>query len=170
MINNKKGQTGHTIVKSIVWFIFLIIVLFSIVIFVRTNITNTIDIKNVEAEIFYYGSLNALSFKEDLIERSYSGIIDLSTFNKDHLEKKIYYGEENYHMTAKFTLLDKSDKQVQEFIYNQDGFDKYEPLTKSTIWGPGSATKVLKELPVMIKEVDKSYPGLLKTIIIYPNK
>jgi hypothetical protein len=170
MMNNKKAQTGHTIVKSLVWFIFLIIVLFSIVLLVRTNITNTIDIKNVEAEVFYYGSLSALSFKEDLIDRSYNGIIDLNKFNNHNLESKIYYGEENYHMTAKFTLFDKSDNIIKEFIYNQDGFDKYEPLTKSTIFGPGSATKVLKEIPIMIKDNDKYYSGLLKSIIIYPNK
>ena len=37
------------------------------------------------------------------------------------------------------------------------GHSNYEPLTKSTIFGPGSATKVLKEIPIMIKDNDKYY-------------
>ena len=121
---NKKGQTGHTMVKSIVWFIFLIIVLFSIVYLVRSNITNTIDVKNVEAEVFYHGALNALSFNEDIIDRTYVGVIDLGNFDQEYLEKKLNYGPHNTYMTANFTLFDKEAKMIKTFVYNKDAFKK----------------------------------------------
>jgi hypothetical protein len=167
---NKKGQTGHTMVKSIVWFIFLIIVLFSIVYMVRSNITQTIDIRNVEAEVFYHGSLSALSLNDDIIDRTYMGVIDLNNFNQDYLEKKLNYGPHNTYMTANFTLFDKDVKMIKTFIYNKDAFNKYEPLTRSYIPGTGSATKVEKEVKVMINDNGKVYSGLLNITIIYPNK
>jgi len=168
-----KAQTGYTIVKSFTWFLFLIIVLFSIIFLVKNHITLKADIKDIEADIFYQEVMftkNGITYQDDLTRRSYPGIIDFNKFNKEVVTKTIYYGPENYFLAANFTLNHTDGKFIKSFLYNEEWYNRWKPLTKRFLPGSGSATLVKKQNYVLVKQQENIFPAILSLEIIYPNK
>lgn len=171
ILKNKKSQTSHTIIKSIYWFVFLIIVLISIVFLVKGYINTKIDIKEIEAELFYQELLftnNGIIYKDEITGRSYPGIIDIQRFNKDILDNSISYGKENHILAANITL--NYNKDTKYFIYNEEWHKRWLPRAKSRLPGSGGANIILKQSYVLVKENEKLIPGILQAKILYPNK
>jgi len=169
---NKKAQTGHTIIKSITWFIFLIIVLLAITLLVKSHIQTTIDIKDIESELFYQELMftrDGISYQDKLTTRTYPGIIDLSKFNKNTLIETVSYGKNNYFIAANFSLMKQDRTLIESFLYNEDWFKKWKPLAKTGLLGPGGATILKKQNYVLVKDTT-TYPAILNVEIIYPNK
>ena len=170
---NKKAQISHTVLKSILWFFFLIVVLLSIVFLVRGYITVVIDTKDIEADLFYSEVLftkEGISYYDEVIDRAYPGIIDINKFNNEAFSRSISYGSDNYFISANFSLINQEGKEISSFIYNEEGYKKWKPLTKRYMPGPGSATKIQKQSYVLVKQGAGIIPAILYVEIIYPNK
>ncbi len=170
---NKKAQTSHTMFKSISWFIFLIIILLSVVFLVKNYVKMTIDIKDLEAELFYQESIftnNGITYQDEITGRTYFGIIDIDKFNNRTFTKSISYGPTNYFMSANYTLKNKDNTLLKSFVYNKEWYEKWKPRAK-TFWpGPGSATILKKQSSVLVKDKQNTIPAILYVEIIYPNK
>lgn len=170
---NKKAQISHTVLKSILWFFFLIVVLLSIVFLVRGYITVVIDTKDIEADLFYSEVLftrEGISYYDTIIDRVYSGIIDINKFNNEVFSRSISYGSENYFISANFSLIDQDGIEIGSFVYNEEWYKKWKPLTKRYLPGPGSATKIQKRSYVLVKQGTDIVPATLYAEIIYSNK
>ncbi len=170
---NKKAQISHTVLKSILWFFFLIVVLLSIVFLVRGYITVVIDTKDIEADLFYNEVLftkGGISYYDTIIDRVYPGIIDINKFNDDVFSKSISYGSTNYFISANLSLISPDGKEIGSFIYNEEWYKKWKPLTKRYLPGPGSATKIQKQSYVLVRQKEGIIPAILYAEIIYPNK
>ena len=170
---NKKAQTSHTVIKSITWFFFLIIILLSITFLVKSYIRTVIDTKDIEADLFYQEMLftnNGITYQDEITSRNYPGIIDIDNFNLDTLNKSINYGPENYFIAADFNLRYLDGTLIKSFVYNEKWYDRWKPLTKKYLPGSGSADIVFKQIYVLVKQEEVIFPAILQVEIVYPNK
>ena len=130
--NNKKAQTGHTVVKTITWVIFLIIVMLMVVYLVRNYVKVKFDTKEIEAELVLNELIltnNGIIYKDNTISRYYPGIIDLNDFNQDTIDQIISYGPKNSFLAANISLTYLNNTIIKSIIYNEEWY------TKAQRWG-----------------------------------
>jgi L-ribulose-5-phosphate 3-epimerase UlaE len=111
---------------------------------------------------------NALSYT-DSTGRSYPGVIDSAQFTSNHLDQAIRYSYEKQVM-AKFEVFDeKYNKVLATAYYNQEWYDRLEPVAFSLIPGIGGAKYYEKSLPVIYQSGGQQIPVTLKVTVIMPN-
>ncbi len=172
-MKNKKAQTSNTIIMSISWFFFLIVVLLSVTFLVKGYLKTTIDIKDIEAELFYQEILftnNGITYQDEITGRNYPGIIDLNRFNNEDFTKSLSYGKNNYFMSANLSLSSKDGTKIKSFVYNKEWYKKWKPLAKTFLPGTGGAKIIQKKSYVLVKKEELTFPAILYVEIVYPNK
>lgn len=178
-MHNKRGQISEEVFLSIPRFIFLIAILFTVVLLVKIFIITTVDISNVESNIFINRLLyskNGLSYYEESLKRMYPGVIDLNKFrelannNPNSLDNiAINYGSNNPMIAARITLtspLNQNQNSLTVF-YNKERFDRWEPRTLSTVKGGAGSVRSFKEQRyVIVKDGEESTSGILEFYVI----
>lgn len=175
---NKRAIISFEMLMWIPRILFLVIVMFSVVILIRSFVVEKVDVTELEANIFanrLLYSQNSISFVDEDTERVYPGIIDLTKFNSKEMEslllKSIFYGDNNRKVGAKITLKNPEDNKDTSLFYNRAFYDEKRTLIDS--WGnakgPGASTSFIKKLDVLILEKSKLHNGILTLDIIIPN-
>jgi hypothetical protein len=170
---NKKATTFNTLMWIFKIF-FLVIVLFTVVLLVRSFIVTELDVFNAEADIFMQRvimSRNGISYYDSDIDRLYPGIIDMTKFGKlnEILNSSISYGDENSKIAANFILVDEKNTTVAAAVFNPYFYERWKQMLNAQwIKGPGGVKSTTKQISVLIKgnELKK---GILITEIIIPN-
>ena len=175
-MTNKKAEISGEIVLTLFRIAFLTIVLFSVVLLVKTFYVESISVKPVEATVLFervlYGK-EGVVWKDPDTQRVHPGIIDRAAFeeasktNPNFLDKLFAsYGENSPILAARLKLVYGEGKSLREY-YHKEQYDRWEPRTLSTVTGgPASTSSFEKEAYVLVKEGDKLIPGTLFATII----
>jgi len=174
---NKKGDISFNTILWVPKIIFAIIVLFTIVLLIRSFIVTELDIFNAEADIFVQRILmsrNGISYIDPDLDRTYPGIIDENAFRSVDIDTilntSIYYGDTNKKIAANITLIRENGEFVRSIIYNPDYFYRWKELLRAHwVRGPGGVRGKTKDIQVLIKEQDRLKNGMLKVEVIIPN-
>ncbi|OGX07223.1 MAG: hypothetical protein A2Z88_01195 [Omnitrophica WOR_2 bacterium GWA2_47_8] len=178
-MKGKKAQLSGQVIQMIPRVFFLVVVLLSIVLVVKSFIVTAIDIRKLEADIFterLLYSKSGIVFYDESLDRSYPGVVDkqkfqsLSKINPNLLDSVFAVkGSENQVLAAKLTLIEKEDpsKGTSVAYYNKDHYDRWEPRTLSTVTG-GSAQVgyFMREIPVIIQDGNTINKGKLRLDIL----
>ena len=168
---NKKAMNSYDIVYWSVRILFVLIMLFFFY-FLASVYENTIlDTTHQEAQIFVRYMLynpNALSYVDD-IGRSYPGIVVVSNFNSERLEKAMSFGTENNIIAAIITLYNASNNVViASTYYNKDKYDSWLPLSSPTFTGAGKVNKTEEKRYVIYDNNNQRNPGFIQFEILVP--
>jgi len=171
----KKG----VVFNVLMWFFkifFLVIVLFTLILLIRSFIVTELNVFNAESDIFIQRimlSRDSISYYDVDIDRVYPGIIDLDKFTSATIDKvlndSVYYGTENKKIAASFTLKDESDNVIKSITYNPDYFSRWKEMYEAQ-WmnGPGGVGAKAKRFEVLIKGTELKR-GFLEIVVILPN-
>lgn len=176
-MNDKKGITTFEMLIWIPRIIFIVVIMFAIMVLIRSYVTTTIDTSEVEANIFINRliySRNGISYFDLEINRVYPGVVDLSKFNSQQkeqfLEKTIYYGIKNMEIGAKLVLKDIDKNSEFSAFYNEDFFKEQKKLVDAGFTqGPGGVKGFVKKYNVLIREGSALSKGTLTIDVIIPN-
>jgi len=177
--NKRADQTFNVITFMFFRIGFLIVVLFFMVFLVKGYITTSLDVSNLEAQIFMHSILNnknGIIFNNENTGRSFPEIIDLSKFNNENiasaLENTIDYGKDKRHIAAKLELKDIENKKLEnteQIIYNEEWYNRLHTLAVTKIRGPGGAKEIIRQFFVLIKDEDDIKKGILEISVVIPN-
>ena len=173
----KKAVTTFEILMWIPRILFLVVVMFVVMVLIRSYVTTTIDISELEANTFAYRILyspNSISYFDSNIKRVYPGVIESDKFllqsKEKFLEKSVYYGTNNKEIAAKFLLKDLTENSEIAAFYNEDFFNEQKKLADSGFTnGPGGARGYNKKFDVLIFKNDAFNRGVLTMEIVVPN-
>jgi len=176
-MKNKKGNVTFEFLMWIPRLVFIVIVMFAIMVLIRSYVTVTIDISELQANLFVNRVLyspTAISYFDKDIERLYPGIIDFDKFklqtNEKFLEKSVYYGEKNTEIGAKLVLKDLSENAELTTFYNEGFFKEQKKLVDSGLTeGPGGARGYNKKYNVRIFKNNDLHEGILTVEVVIPN-
>ena len=174
-MTNKKANTTFEVVFWIPRIIFLVVLMFAIMILIRSFVTTIVESSELEANLFANRVLyspNGISYADSDTHRIYPGIIDSaqlkSKIDGKLLDKSINYGKKNLEIGAKFSLSYAGDKV--DFFYNEDFFKEQFKIADSGFTkGPGGAKAYTKKYNVRVLKDNGIYNGLITMNIVIPN-
>jgi len=176
-MKNKKGTTTFEILMWIPRLMFLVVIMFAVMVLIRSYVTTTIDVSELQANVFINRILyspTSISYFDAEIGRLYPGIIDFGKFqlhiNDKFLEKTIYYGEKNEEIGAKFALMDLNEGIELTAFYNEDFFKEQKKFVDLG-WtdGPGGVKGYNKKYDVLILKNNALHRGNLTIEVVIPN-
>jgi hypothetical protein len=159
-MDGRKGIISFNFITYIPRLVFLVVVLIACIILIRMFLMNKVDVKDVQAEVLITGLMygkGGISYYDELTGRNYPEIIDISSVGDLELENAYNYPG-NRLMTAKMTVLDRKGNELKVFYYNQEWYDKWQPLVK--LKGIGGVTHYERKMPVIYKESPEAQPKL----------
>ena len=174
---NKRGNIAFNVLMWFFKIFFVIIVLFAVVLLIRSFIITELDIFNAEADIFVQKILmsrNGISYTDPDLDRVYPGIIDKVTFESFEIESllntSIYYGKDNKKIAANITLKNDAGNTIRSIVYNKNQYHYWKVLLEASwISGPGGVRSKTKQFNVLIKDQDSIQNGFLIIEVIIPN-
>lgn len=177
-MGKRAGITFSTLIFAFYRMMILFMVALALVLFVRQFVKASIDISDVESELFAQGlmkSPDGLSYVDPVTGRVYPGVIDYDTFTDiPKLEEKlnnVFYYEKNMFIAADVELLSQDGKQFKSAApayYNKDMYQVWYPLAKTGFIGAGGAELYKKIYPVLIREQSGYTEGLVRITIVMP--
>lgn len=175
-MKNKKGTMSFEILMWVPRLAFLVVIMFVIMVLIRSYVTTTIDISELQANIFINRILyspTGISYFDEDIERTYPGVIESDKFKSQitekFLEKSIYYGGANKEVGAKFVLKDLSENKETIIFYNENFFKEQKKLVDVGFTkGPGGARGYNKKYDVLIFKNMALYKGILTINVVIP--
>ena len=178
-MKNKRAITTFEILMWVPRILFLVVVMFTVMILIRSYVATTIDTSELEANIFISRILyspNSISYFDSDIGRTYQGVIDINKFKSQtadkFLERSVYYGDNNKEIGAKFLLRDLSSNENNEvtIYYNEDFFREQEKIAGSGFTeGPGGAKLYVKNYNIIVQKGSVLTNGVLTMSIVIPN-
>ena len=175
---NKKG-TSSISEHVLLWipkFVYLVIVVLSVVFLVRMLVANNIDSTEAEARIFanrIFYSPNSISYFDPELSRAYPGIIDFAKFNSMQNSdvtfldtSSLSYGKDNRLIAAKLSLKNMETREENDVYYNKENYLYWEPRTIQGVSGSGSVNAIDEQRYVLIKSGEKLSGGKLRINII----
>ena len=176
-MKNKKAITTFEMLMWIPRIFFLVVLMFAVITLIRSFITTTVDVSELQANIFAKRILyspNAISYFDSDLRRTYPGIIDFNKFKSQSidkfLEKSVYYGIKNREIGANLLLKDLSENSDISVFYNEDFFKEQKKLADSGFTeGPGGAKLYIKKYDVLILKNNIINKGILTMEIVMPN-
>ena len=158
--------------------IFLVIVVMTVVILVRSFVVNHINVNAAESSIIIERMINSercFAYSDSKMDRAYPGIIDLAKFKEEQLEACLFfeYGErDRAFVAAQAKLRYENNKMEEKTIYLQhQWFKMYEPI--SGFEGPSGTSSTYQKRFVLVAGVEKHekpVPGLLEIKVLKPNE
>ncbi len=176
-MGNKKCITTFEFMLWVLRIIFLVAVMFSIMILIRSYITTTIDISELQGNLLAYRMIyspNSISNYDSEINRTYPGIIDVRRFESQNaekfLEKSAYYGKDSKEAGARLLLKGISNNEERTIYYNEDFFKEQKKLVDSGFTeGPGGAKGYTKKYNVVMLSKGSLSRGMLTVDVVIPN-
>jgi hypothetical protein len=177
LFSSKKGSFYQMIVyffeHAFFRVLFLIVALVTTVLVIHSYIVANLDTSNVEERILYYDlfySPQGFSYTDEFTGRTYAGVVDLSRFNTETLDKAAGFPK-NSRIGAHFVIKDESGVQQAEAYLNKAYFKSKYPLAKAKTIGTQSAVLYTKITPVTTishpaKSYERSYGILVAEIIV----
>jgi len=169
---NKEGDVGaEEWLEQIPYIILTLVVMAGIFVLVNYYINLNVNVKPVENDvlmnrIFY--APNSIMHVDNVTGVVYPGIIELSNFTNEVLDKSIIYFYER-HAAAKLSLYNQEKKLIKTAYLNGLWFDRLEPLARNYITGAASAWIYYKSLPIVYMENDVKQAGFLEIEVLIPN-
>ncbi|HLC61469.1 MAG TPA: hypothetical protein VJI52_00445 [Candidatus Nanoarchaeia archaeon] len=175
-MKNKKSTTTFEVIMWIPRILFLVVLMFAIMLLIRSFVNTTIDSSELQANVFanrVLYSTNAISYVDPDTQRVYPGIVDLdklkSAISDKSLEKSISYGKKNLEIGAKFSVNDMKENKI-DFFYNEDFFREQEKIAGSGFTeGPGGAKLYVKNYNIIVQKGSVLTNGVLTMSIVIPN-
>ncbi len=174
----KKAEISSELVLAIPRFIFLIIVLFSVVLLIKAFVKEKIEVKELESSIFFQRVLfgkGGIVWYDEASQRMHPGTIDLERFREagnpqtqTNFLDNIFatYGEGNPILAAHL-VLEMEGKPPLEAYYNKQNYFRWEPRTLSTVTGGSASVSSSKHASyVLVKDGDNLIPATLKATIL----
>jgi len=176
-MKTKKAITTFEILMWIPRILFLVVVMFVVMLLIRSHVTTTIDISEIKANTLAYRLLytqKGVSYYDSTIGRTYPGVIEIDKFKSQNiekfLEKSAYYGDKNREIGAKFLLKDLSENNEIIVFYNEDFFKEQKKLVDSGFTeGPGGARGYTKKYDILILKNNVFNSGTLTIETAVPN-
>lgn len=178
-MKSKKAINSYEMLMWVPRVIFLVVVMFVIMTLIKTYVTTTIDVSELQANVFTNRLLyspNGISYLDQEINRIMPGIIDIEKFKQEKdakenfLEKNIFYGNNNREIAAKLKLDNLNEKQEYILFYNEKFFEEQSIIADSGFTeGPGGARKYTKIYDVVIYDQIDHSQGVLRIEVVIPN-
>jgi len=172
-MNTKTSEISGEVLLTLTRVVFLTIVLFSVVLLVKSFYTEKIDIKGTETSLFFQRlvfSPNGIIW-QDASERWHPGVVDLRRFeqaaaaNPNFLDSQwASYTGETPIIAAKLVLT-AGNREIVAY-YNRESFNRWEPRALLGVEGPASVYKLEKEAYVLINNGEKLEQGKLSATIL----
>jgi len=166
----KRGMMSFNIVSWVLRILFVLAGLLAVVLLVRMYQIDSVDIKDIHAEIVKNRVLYAPSgvMHADMeTGRSYPGLLDPARFNDSVLSGTINYGTKSRTLSAKLYYSDNQGV-LREAYTNKTWYRRWEPAVG--VAGPGGAVEYMYRLPVVVlNETSGDYPTTLYISVIIPN-
>ena len=163
---NRKGDAYEILWNSLIRLPYLAL-LFIIFAYMYTNLVDTaLDSHRINDQITIKRILyspNALAYKDEITERVYPGIIDIQKANQPNFEKAFLVGPGN-EFAAKVEITTLANSEVRELFINEIWYKRWTPLTTFEQF-----EKEIFRRPVLIKDKDTYFPGIIKIHIITKN-
>lgn len=163
----KKALMSFNMMMWIPRFIFLTIVLLSVIFMTQAFLRSESDTSYSRAEIFSQSliySPKGISYYSPLENRIYPGVIEPSRM--DNIEKRI---ETNQKISAMLELQDLQGRSIKKTYYKEEDFSNNFPIAQTGLPGKGGVLKLEKELFVLYKD-NNMKKGKLKQIILIPRR
>lgn len=153
--------------------IFFIFVALTVVLLVRSYVSYSIDVKDVEMEVqanrLVY-SPTCLAYHDDVLDRTFPGVIDTRKLTASQLDKCLHYGEWNDYLAMDITLrqIDNPQSVIANAVVNSQGYEAWAPrLGKS---GPGSTvSRRIRRLVLYRTGESEPQLAILDIVAIVPN-
>jgi hypothetical protein len=171
---DKRGELHfNVILMAFFRFIVLFLVAITMVFFVMHFMKMSLDISEVESELFIQSVMNSphsISSVED--GRVYPGIVDLSVWrNPSQLSAQLeatFHFDTTQPIAAKLELI-STKTTFEPVYYHEDRFKTWYALAKTLFPGPGGAKALEKRYPVLVKDGTLYSPATLRITIATPN-
>lgn len=167
---DKRAQVSFHLLQTIPRFIFLILVLFSVVFLVRSYVADNLNVQDVQAEVFsdriLYSPNGILYFDSDL-KRAVPGIIDPSKLNDKQLDNLMDYKDGGF-IAANISLVDFNGNFVSSGSYNHQTYSRWNPVALAKIPGSGGVKRFMKSIFVNYYEKNTMKQGLLNFEVLLP--
>jgi len=173
-VNKKGGTAFSTLIFAFFRFTILVFVALALVFFTRQFMKVSIDVNEVEAEIFSHGLMNSpngISYV-DPAGRMHPGMVNAQDFKsvfgtKTRLETAFYY-EDNRFIAAQIQLYKNGQAYLEPVYYNKEFFNIWQPFGMTKFKGKGSAFVTEKYYPVQVKDNDVTEEALMKITVAIP--
>jgi hypothetical protein len=163
---NKKGDAYEILWNTLIRLPYIAL-LFIIFAYMYTNLVDTaLDSHRINDQITIKRILyspNALAYRDDATERVYPGIIDITKANQPSFQKAFVTGDTN-DFAAKVEITTLANNEVREIFINEEWYKRWTPLTSFDQY-----EKEIFRRPVLIKDKDIYFPGIIKIHIISKN-
>lgn len=176
-IYNKRGDVAfRSIMFAFVKFVIVILVLFTLIFFIRKFVFFDADTGELESEVFVNSimrSPHGPSYFDKDTGRVYPFVVDINFFtgNKGNLKKAFNYSEK--YIAAKISLNNKNGKstiegeEISPVYYNKKKFDVWKEIADMKFGrpgndkGPGDVKDFKKRYYVNIKTDNERVPGFI---------
>ncbi|MFH1400066.1 MAG: hypothetical protein ABIH41_00975 [Nanoarchaeota archaeon] len=170
---DKHGRVEASYLLYIPRFIFLVVVLSSVLMLISFFIVNRIDTKELEIQTMITRitlAPDAISYQDPITGRYHAGVVDPAKITTVHLSQAVKYTGDPL-IAARVTLhaLDKQDgPAIASGTTDEQWFTRWYARTKLS--GAGGATLKETRFPTTYIDTDgKAKNGLLTVTIVRPN-
>ena len=172
MLSGKRGE-AEEMVEQIPYIILTILVLVGVYALMSYASNPKIELHELQAEVFAYRTLyapNSISYNNTITGRVYPGIIDDAKFTSATLDASMKYDYERQ-VSAKLEISLSDDPVViRTAYYNQQWYERLEPIARNRIGGSGGAKILEKTMPIVLRQSGADFPAILKFTIIVPEE
>ena len=163
---NKKGISFKILNMALFRLMFIVIILFVLFLFSTSLIRTNVDVSDIRDLVFFnrvFYSPSSISYTDDYIGRTYTGIVDINRFNDDTLTRAFNYTENKIAMRLELT--NSENGEVKDAYLNKEWYERWEPLTSFEQY-----EKKIKWRYVMIKDGDSLYKGVVRIDMVIVNE
>jgi hypothetical protein len=170
--NVDKRAQAFSLVQALPRLIFLTIVFFSMVFVVRSYVIDSLNVQQVQAEVFMnrilYAPHGILYFDEPL-NTTIPGVIDKKRMTNERLDALFNYSSRSF-IAAKIELVDAAGtKIIATAVYNNQTYFRWLPIAQTGIAGPGGIKRFERIIFVTyIDEQSMQRSGTLRMEVLLP--
>jgi hypothetical protein len=167
---NSKGQ-GFNEIMAIAYIIVLAFMTISIVFLAKHTSSLFVDTSGAELDSLYnfiIYSKEGISYYDPLIDRTYPGLVEESTFFSGRLDESMKFHEANDNAElpgARLTLTNLETGASKEMFWNEKWFNRLDK--KTGLLGSGSPNHLDRSINVNIKS-DEDYSAILRIEMVVP--
>ena len=169
---NKKAQETFTILQSIPRIIFLVVVLFSVVLLVRKFTLDTLNVQEVQSEVFTNRLLyspNGILYLHPDTKQTVFAVIDPNKITNENIDRLMNYTEE-FFIAGQISLFDENNNLVALATHNNRTFNRWLPIARGTSSGSGGVKELNRTTYVQYVEDNKIKTGTLFVTVLQPGK
>lgn len=149
-MKSSKGIFSFDLIAFMPRFIFMIFVVLAVVLVVNQGVTQELQTKSLQGELFIETLLNSPSGLALIDDQGNTviGHVDITKIDKEHLEKSFLPQD----ISAKIELLGKTQGVEKTIFYNEVDYNRFAPLSGKKLSGKGTSEKVERWSKVFINQ------------------